>query len=466
MLEIEAIRRLKINLSDYDYQKDIHNRLVMAHFSTFDLEVLEEIIYNHLKIPIQKLLSRLNASKEDLLKTLSKLQEVNLLKIESDLIVVNKEMRKYYEFQLYKFDEDFKCDMEFLHGLLKKVPIHILPTWYSIPRSSNSIFESILEKFFKTPQVYQRYLLELQDSEGIFTGIISEVLNSPNYMVRAEDLCEKFALSKEKFEEYMLLLEFSFACFLSYAKEGDKWIEVVSPLFEWKEYLNRLESTKITTQIKENEIEVLRENDFAFIEDLTKVLESIQKDPIEHEERIEKVIQILGLDAKNEKYRSYAERIFIKLSLVRFIEERQNKWYFVENAAEWFLMTIENKALHYYRHPLNQMITYKGDPELCTERHFREAEKSIKRVLNEGWVIFDEFMKGVCVSVGEDSCLKLVCKGKHWNYKFPEYSEDEMDMISSAVLENLFEAGMVSVGLYNNKTAFKVTRFGKSLFEF
>jgi len=466
MLEIEAIRHLKINLSDYDYQKDIHNRLVMARFSTFDLEVLEEIIYNPLTIPIKKLLKHLDISKENLLKTLLKLQEVNLLKIESDTIVVNKEMRKYYEFQLYKFDNDFRCDMEFLQGLLKKVPIHVLPLWYSIPRSSNCIFKSILEKFLKTPQLYQRYLLELQDSEDAFTGIISEVLNSSNNMVKAKDLCAKFSLSKEKFEEYMLLLEFSFACFLSYIKEGDEWVEVVTPLFELTEYLSHLKSTKITTTLDESKVEVLRKNDFAFIEDLVKVLESLKKNPIDHEARREKVVQILALNAKNEKHQLYAERIFTKLILVRFIEEKQDKWYFSENASEWLLMTVENKALHYYRHPLNQMITYKGDPELCTERHFREAEKSIKRALNVSWVLFDDFIKGVCISIGENSCLKLACKGKHWSYEFPEYSQDEIDMISAAVLENLFEAGMVSIGWHNNKAAFRVTEFGKSLFEF
>ncbi len=466
MLEIESIRRLKINLSDYDYQKDIHNRLIMSHFSTFDLEVLEEIIYNHLTIPIQKLLRRLNASEEKLLKTLLKLQEVNLLKIEIDTIVVNKEMRKYYEFQFYKFDDDFRCDMEFLQGLLKKVPIHVLPIWYSIPRSSNSIFDSILEKFLKTPQIYQRYLLEIQDNEDIFTGIISEVFNSPTYMVKAKDLCEKFSLSKEKFEEYMLLLEFSFACFLSYVKEGDEWIEVVTPLFELKEYLNRLKSTKITTIVDEDRVEILRDNDFAFIEDLTKVLEFLKNNSIDHETHIEKVIQILSLNDKNEKHISYAKRVFTKLSLIRFVEEKQGKWYFSENATDWLLMTIENKALHYYRHPLNQMITYKGNPELCVEKHFREAEKSIKRVLDGEWVVFDEFINGVCVSVGENSCLKLICKGKHWSYQFPEYTQDEIDLISASVLENLFEAGVVSIGWYANKPAFRVTRFGKSLFEF
>ena len=41
--------------------------------------------------------------------------------------------------------------MEFIQLLLRKVPIDILPTWYPIPRTSNSIFDSLIEKYMKTP---------------------------------------------------------------------------------------------------------------------------------------------------------------------------------------------------------------------------------------------------------------------------------------------------------------------------
>ena len=52
MVETNIFRKNKINLEDYDYQKDIQNRVLMSHFSTEDLEVLEEIVYSSQKIPI------------------------------------------------------------------------------------------------------------------------------------------------------------------------------------------------------------------------------------------------------------------------------------------------------------------------------------------------------------------------------------------------------------------------------
>jgi len=466
MLEIELIKRLKVNLKDYDYQKDIQNRLVIAHFSAFDLEVLEEIIYNPLKISLNKLVNSLSTTEEKLLSTVSKLQDVDLLTLEADTITVNKDMRKYYEFQLYKFDDNFKSDIEFLQNLLKKVPIHVLPVWYSIPRSSNSILSSIIDKFFKTPQLYQRYLLEIQESDDIFSKILAEVLNSPNQKVTAKQICEKFDLDKNEFEECMLLLEFCFACFLSYDKEDDEWIEVVTPLYELKEHIDHLCKTKITKKIDETKVTTLRDDDFAFMKDIETLLSSIQKKPIPDKLHKEKTAEILNLDTSDENHLNYAKRIFAKLTLIRFIDEKQGKWHFSSNASEWLDMNYENKALHYYRHPLNQLITYQGSSELCTEKNIREAEKSIKRVLTDGWVDFEDFIKGVTVSIGEQSCLKLECMGKNWSYKLPEYSQDEIDLIYASIFESLFEAGMVSVGWQDNKHVFKVTKFGKSLFEF
>ena len=46
LLEASSIRKNKISLTDYNYQKDIQNRLLLAKFSLSDLKVLEEILYS------------------------------------------------------------------------------------------------------------------------------------------------------------------------------------------------------------------------------------------------------------------------------------------------------------------------------------------------------------------------------------------------------------------------------------
>ena len=172
MVETNIFRKNKINLEDYDYQKDIQNRVLMSHFSTEDLEVLEEIVYSSQKIPISRLVDQLDKNLDKLQAILEKLAKTDLFKIEEDTVVVDKEMRKYFETQIQKFEEDFTPGMEFLQALLKKVPIHVLPNWYPIPRTSNNIFNSLIEKYLETPQTFQRYLSELNLGDPVLNGII------------------------------------------------------------------------------------------------------------------------------------------------------------------------------------------------------------------------------------------------------------------------------------------------------
>src|SRR5262245_50571348 len=119
MLELTPVRKNKVNLSDYDCQQDIANRLLIADFSASDIEVLEEILFSPLKISIKKLSKNRSRSEKELLPILKKLSQAGLLTIQDDHVLVDKEMRKYFEFQIARFDPDFKPDMEFLQGILR-----------------------------------------------------------------------------------------------------------------------------------------------------------------------------------------------------------------------------------------------------------------------------------------------------------------------------------------------------------
>ena len=146
----------------------------MAQFTSTDLEVLEEILYSSIQIPVEKLCKNTDRSLEEVLPTLQKFAKAGLLVLQKDTITVDKEMRKYFEFQIEKFDEDFKPGMDFLQSLLKKPPIHVLPIWYSIPRTSNNIFDSLVEKYLQTPQIFQRYIMELNFGEPVLKNIIQD----------------------------------------------------------------------------------------------------------------------------------------------------------------------------------------------------------------------------------------------------------------------------------------------------
>ncbi len=447
MMETASLRKNKIILSDYDHRSDIQNRLLMAQFTTFDLEILEEILYSSLHIPIRKLAENLDAEEEDVMPTLKKLSKTGLLAIFEKEIVVDKEMRKYYETQIAKFNNDFTPGMDFLQGQLRKVPIHVLPNWYAIPRTSNNIFDSLVEKYLLTPQIFQRYLAEIHFGDPCLSAITQAVYHSPDFKITSNAIIEKFGFSREQFEEYMLHLEFNFICCLGYNKIGNEWMEVVTPFHEWREYLTFLKNTEVKPIADPSQIVRKETHDFAFIQHLAALLNKAKKHPFPIAETKQELHYLVA-----------------KLRLLKLAEIKEGKLHALETANDWLDMRLENRALYMYRHPHNRLLSDLIPIQLCTEKLVREAEKSILRVLNTGWVYYDEFIKGVLVALDESSTVILKRTGKSWRYTLPEYTEDERILIKAAIFEWLFEAGMVCTGSQAGRECFCVTPFGQSFF--
>ena len=204
MIELSTAKKNKVSFSDYNYRKDIENRMLLASFTTLDLAVLEELLFSPLKASLRKLSKNIDHSETDVHASLSKIATTGLIKIEGDTISIDKEVRKYFETEIGKFDPDFKPDMEFLQALLKKMPIQVLPLWYAIPRTSNNIFDSLIEKYLATPQVFQRYLLEIQFPDPVIAAMAQDVFRAPDFKLPAKSLMAKYNLSHELFEEYLL----------------------------------------------------------------------------------------------------------------------------------------------------------------------------------------------------------------------------------------------------------------------
>ncbi len=127
-------------------------------------------------------------------------------------------------------------------------------------------------------------------------------------------------------------------------------------------------------------------------------------------------------------------------------------------------MRVENRALYLYRHSLNKILSIQLPSHLLTEKVIRDAEKAVMRVLHTGWVLFEDFDKGVIVPFGDHAPATLKKCGKGWKYALPEYTPEERAFIRAIVFEWLFEAGITAVGTYNGKECFTVTAFGQSLF--
>ncbi|MCI0381888.1 MAG: hypothetical protein L0207_02400, partial [Chlamydiae bacterium] len=430
MLEVVSYRKNKITLSDYEYLKDIENRVVMSQFSTLELEVLEEILYSPLTFSPRDLANNLNIELKKLFPILQILSHTKLFTLSDELITVDKEMRKYYEFYMVKFEEDFKPGMEFIQGLLKKVPLSSFLSWYNIPRTSNNIFDSLIEKYFYTPQIFQRYLEELHFQEEILNQIIHDVYSSPNLEVAANVIIEKYDLTRPQFEEILLQLEFNFACFSSYKKKGQSYLHIVTPFHEWKEYLLFLKNSEAKPVANPKSIILEKPTDFGFIECLASVLQLSKKSHFLVKKSGHKYLTIdkSTISSLSGIYPGFAERdadkVLHKLLLLKFADLKNGQLVPSETGLEWLKLSLENRALSLYRHPV---LTKEELPtELCSEKTIREAEKSILRVLNSGWIYLEDFLKGAIVPLNENQIVSLKRIGKHWQYLLPKYSEEDI----------------------------------------
>lgn len=460
MVETATFRKHKIELSEYDCDKDIANRVRMSQFTPQDVEVLEEILYSSLRVPLAILEKNLGLSKKELLPLLEKLSQTGLFTLVADHVVVDKEMRKYYEFQVLKFEEDFKPGMDYFQGLLRKVPIHILPTWYAISRTSNNIFESIVEKYLLSPQIFQRYLVEIPLSDPAQKGIMNAVYQSPNLEVEAALMKKKFNLSQEEFERHMIELEFRLVCCVQYVREKDRFKEVITPFQEWQEYLFHVRAAEPAPIFDEEKIERNKRNDFAVIEEMGALLMCVQAAPISISQLSVERIEKMCPDFCEEEMGP----LIHKLCALNLAERKGERFAITTDGLAWLKMTLTDRSLYLYRHPLNMLLP-NGFPEcLCQERVIREAEKSLLAVANTGWVFLEEFLTGIFIPLNEEQVVRLKRNGRSWHYEIPKYSEEEKTFFRALIQERLFELGITSLGRQEGRTTFRLTPFGKTFF--
>ncbi|MDP1836356.1 MAG: hypothetical protein Q8K75_10585 [Chlamydiales bacterium] len=460
-------RKNKVVLADYSYRRDIENRLMLAQLSVFDVDVLSEVLNSSLTFPISDIVETLEAPLTKIVESLDKLVTAKLLQHDGRTVRVDKELRKYYEYQIEKFEEDFAPDLEYILRGLKRIPIQVLPNWYSIPKTTDDIFVSIIEKHLQTPKVYRRHLLDISFDDPIPLAIMEEVYSAEDFKVRSKTLRDKYALTREQFEEYMLLLEFNFVCYLTYTKVDDMWKEVVTPMHEWREFL-RFRRDTVPTSIPEGEVDRFHRNaDFAFVQDLVALVRILEQQPLPVEvngtglslppKALTSWLPALPAGDAN----SYASSLVNRALHLGLAEVKDKRLSFAVAAKEWLRKQPQDQAMAVYRAPIRLEDYPTIKPNMFTEKNLRETEKSLKRVANMGWVNFDDFLRGMSEPLGDGEAISLRQKGRRWSYAIPAYSADDKIFIKELIFKRLFEVGMVTIGQHNGKPCFAVTAFGR-----
>lgn len=453
-----------IILSHYDYKRDIENRVIMAQLSVFEVDVLREVLDHSLRIEISDLADLLDVKEQVLLPALKKLTQTKLLTIHGEMINVDKEMRKYYESQIVKFDDDFQPDMEFLQGLLSKLPMHALLNWYSIPNSSSHIFTSIIENYLSTPKVYQRYLSELNFADPILKNIAQDVFNASDYKVKGRTLMDKYLLSREQFEEYMLHLEFNFVCCLGYNQANDVWEEVVTPFYEWSTYLRFQQETAPSPIQEIDKIQRTHPEEDGFLQDLNRILNIVQDDPLQLAEAShgwaffdENALFALPHVTQETEYLSRVINTLVELELASIKEGILNP---VKQTQEWLRKSKHDQKMTLYRHSVNRLCTAH---DAFAERDYHETVRSLNHLAKQGWVYFDDYIGGLTFGIGNADSVVLQNKGKKWKYVIPTYSEEQVHFIKTVIFTGLFEAGLIATGTHRGQPCFSMTSFGCTL---
>jgi len=441
-------KKNKIFLADFQYKKEIENRLFMASLTPFEVTVLQEIIHSSIKIPISDLCDTLSCPEYLLLPVFEKFCKIGLLTRQKDSLYVDKVLRKYFEFHIQKFDNDFVADIEFFLGILSMLPISILPIWYGIPRSSDNIFQSLIEKYFLTPKIYQKYLDDLVFDEEHLTAIKDDLFLSPDLALEIPHIREKYSLSKEKLKESLLILELHFVGAETFHRNKEDCKGILKPFLEFREYL--FETRKSLQTIEDQcQIKTQYEDDFGFLFAFQDFLKELNDDTFVYEE--------------TDSHKAFVNQAWV----LGFVQEPTGPPKVKQNPKAFLDMSLQNRAALIYRYAAadyayNVFADHRPTIE-CVERSIREIENGLRKVIGKGWIFFDDFFNNFNGHIGDSDPVILKKVGKTWSYVAPVYTPCEAFFIEQMIFKTLFRAGITATGRYQGRLCFTVTNFGKKM---
>lgn len=472
--------KTRINLSDYDYQKEIDNRLLLGSLNQDEMAILEEITFSPTSFSITTLVKNSGLNKEAVLSTLEKVKPSKLLVVEEEQITVNKDARKYFELHIEKFDEDFSPNLNFLSALIRRVPLDVLPMWYPIPRSSDNIFESLVEKFLLTPQMLIRYMGEVKLSSDLLKVILDALETDSNHFVSFKALEQEHNASKKDLYEASLTLEFLLLASHTFDTTGDEPVEGITFFNEWKDYLNFKDNKKPACICDSDKVPSLHEDPFFFLntldaflalckqETITLIVDADEAWSLSHDAMTRVLDHFDTFAHETEEQMHYVRDIFTKVvhaaRTLKLISIEQSKLDLNEAYSEWQTFDIEEKALFLYRKLVASYDFSELRGSACKERKVHEIEKSLIQIPEQGWILLSEFLSNLTLNLSEQSQCRLTRFGKKWKYVLPSYSNEELSLIEKIVYDWLFQVGAIQRGLLEGKPCIKLTPFGKKVF--
>jgi len=444
--DLQFQKKHKVDLSEYTVDQDLFFRARLAELEPAITKLLIELFYLSSKTTLQKLKNALDLTEIELKYFIDKIAPFQILFCEQDCVLIDKEVKKKIECFLAKFDEDFIPGIEYFQSLLKQVPINILPTWYSLPRSCDSIFLSLKEKIFQTPAQYLRHIKEVETETYPIQPVVQALLESFAEGLTLYDLKRLTGLDGAKLDECILFLEFNFIAVLTYEDKEGRWEAKLSLPHELKNYLKKQSVTPPFTTIAQTSVVPDRGIPLTFAFDLSQVIRFAKLYPL-------KVLSNEGslkFDSKNlEKLEatlpcstSYLENILqrgIELELLKIVDG----YVTLHSQAEpWLLYSIEKQALSLYKVLWMQK-----------NQNAKQSEKGLSAIIDKGWVLVDEVI--AYISSGKP----VLSRGKEG---FTYEIQDEVKLTHEH-LSTLFESGLIEWGQLDKSRCLRLTELGKQI---
>jgi hypothetical protein len=460
VLEASNLKKIKVILDDYPYAQDIQQRVLLHGASTCDIKVLEEILFSSIKTSYSKLLESTDLEPAELNKSLHLFKQCGLIKEDGEHLVIDKDLRKFFELEIQRFEEDFNPGIEFLAQIFKKVPIHILPVWYALPRTSTNIFESIIEKYLHTPQIYQRLLTDAQTHEPQLKNIIDLLFTADQLELDLEFLQQKFNLGLDSLFQLIAQLEFNLIACVKYQQKDQNYRCILTPFSEFKNYLLHLRNTEALS-LDESKVNKITLAPFDFVEGLFTLIKCFKNKTFTYPLNRHQEAELKEALSENNLSYLELEELMQKLFQVQLIDQKNGQVNINETSQSFISMKPESASLILYRHPLNKP---KFNLSISVEKAIRECEKASSRLIGKGWVLVEDFMKGLVIPFSEEQQVLIKKVGRRWQYHLPVYSSLDLEFINYIFTDWFEKVGVMEQGFYNDKPCIRLTTLGTEIF--
>jgi hypothetical protein len=343
----------------------------MFHYSSHEVLILQALLDLSNNISLEDIQAECDLPPQEIINSLEKLSSIGLTARHHNQILVDKQLRKYYETQLLRFSPTLYPTIDLFTHQLKKISIELISLWYSLPKNCSNLLQTLIDKFFKSPQLYQRHLSEIQLEQPNLYRAYDLLINSPGHSLLYHEFMQRLELSQEERETYLLMLEFSGIAFLHFRihPHTTSLTAHVSLLGEWVEYQKIINPTskEISPQV------YLHQDTWWFI----------------------KLMEELAITLRQEGLLP-AETEAISLQHARAIEKGIEQGLFLKKGSSiypglaldnWLGESYEGRAWSLYRlstTPFPIPIDSGSLRELATQRNIREIERSLRRFIGQG----------------------------------------------------------------------------------